>query len=210
MEKEDLLKNKNIDFKDKLKLERMAHKKIMLKIATSSLAKMEKILVNDPDTELKFPISAYCSIKKKDKLNPIKHPNLLIQVKKWENAIEKASSNDEYFKFFIEMYNELKEKDRKLNFKILTAKKVNEIIKEQNLSIRLVSEFTNIKYANLYNFLKKEVYTDISWKKSHALLCMVMNIKPGITKEEAYFLHKEKLKKVKNYWDEELLGKEEK
>ncbi len=70
------------------------------------------------------------------------------------------------------MYNELKKrrKKRKMRKTRNIKKMVNNIIEAENISIRFLSEFTKIKYANLYNFLKKEIYTDLSFRRAHKLL----------------------------------------
>ncbi len=192
------------EFKGRMKLEKAAHKKMIKKVATSSLAKMEKILVENPNSELRYTIAGYCGIVKKDSLNQYKHPNILKEVTKWENALRVASKDDEYFQTFLSLVDEGDKKERKLRFKIKAAEKVNQIIDEENISIRFISEFTNIKYANLYNFLKKEIYTELSFRRTHQLLWSTINIKNGWSKEEMMFKYGEKIKIIHENWDKEL------
>ncbi len=192
------------EFKGRIKLEKAAHKKMIKKVATSSLAKMEKILVDNPQSELRYTIAGYCGIVKKESLNPYKHPSIMKEVAKWEHAIREASKEDEYFQTFLSLVDEGDKKERKLKFKILAAEKVNKIIEEENISIRFISEFTNIKYANLYNFLKKEIYTDLSFRRAHQLLWSTINIKNGLSKEEMMLQYSEKLKQIQENWDKEL------
>ncbi len=194
------------DFNGRSRLVKAAHKKMINKVATSSIAKMERILTEDPNSDLKYIIAAYSSLVKKEKVSQLKHPRVYNEILNWERAIKEASKDDEYFKIFISLVDSNNQKDRKLTFKIETARIVNEIIEEQNISIRFLSEYTNIKYANLYNFLKKEIYTELSFHRTHLLLWATKNFSNGWTKEEALQKHIEKMKTVTEYWDHDLIG----
>ncbi len=193
------------NYKGRTRIEKAAHKRVIMKVATSSLSKLEKVLSNNPNTDEKYVIAAYVSIVKKSGVNPVKHPNLLKEITKWENAIKTASKEDDYFKMFLSLVEENNKKDKKKKFKIEAAKKVNQLLEDNNVSIRFLSEYTGIKYANVYNFLKNEIYTDLSFRKTHLLLWSTINLKKGITKEEALKKHIEKMEKLKDYWDSELL-----
>ncbi len=190
------------EFKGRLKIERAAHRKMMRKVLTSSLTKMEKILREDPNTDLRFPIAGYCAIKKKESVNKIKHPNIYREIQNWEDAIRKASKTNEYFKTFLEIIEEGNSKERKNIVKRIVADEVNKIIEEENLSIRFVSERTKIKYANLYNFLKKGVYTDLSMEKVRKLHWMTLYIGKGysVDEMEGHFFKFAKI--IRDNWSE--------
>ncbi len=187
------------EYKGRVKLEKAAQRKLMKKVFTSSLAKMEQIIAEDPDTELRYPIAGYCAIKKKDSLNPVKHPNLTREVKKWEEAIKKASQKNEYFKTFLSLCADGDMKNNKLQFKKDVAETVNMILERDNISIRFLSDYSKIKYANIYNFLKKEIYTDLSFKRAHKLLWLTINIKEGYTREEAFHKYSQI---IRDNWDD--------
>ncbi len=192
-------KVENWDFKGRLALERAAHKKMFRKVLTSSLKKMEEILEQTPNTQLRYPIAGYCAITKREKINKLQYPNIWREVQAFENAIRKASKKDEYFKTFLSFVEEGDKKERKLKFKIDTAIMVNEIIESENISIRFLSEHTKIKYSNLYNFLKKEIYTDLSFRRAHKLLWTTLNIKHGMSREEVFIKFSNTLKENWDY-----------
>ncbi len=194
------------EYKNNLKLEIATQKKIIGKISTSSLSKMERILVNDPESELKYMIAGFCATSRREELNILKHPNLIKEVEKWDEAIIEANKTNEYYKMFLYLIETQNEKEKKLLFKIRASKKINKIIEEEKISIRFLSEYTGLKYSNVYNFLKKEIYTDLSFKKAHQLLWILVNLKKGWAKEEAMIEYFENIKKVKEYWDEDLLN----
>lgn len=205
MHDRNLTRVEDWDYNGRAKIEKAAYKRLILKVSTSSLAKMEKILEKDPQTDLRYVIAAYTSIVKKHKVNPIKHPLIMEEINKWENSIKKASGEDEYFKIFLSLIEEDNKKDKKLAFKKEVARRVNDILQNDNISIRFVSEYTGIKYSNLYNFLKNEIYTELSFRRAHLLLWTIINLEKGWTKEEALRKHISKMEKIKDFWDDELL-----
>ncbi len=194
------------DFKGRVKLEKAARKKMLIKVATSSLAKMEKILTETPDSKMKYMIAAYASIVKKDKVNQLKHPMLSKEIINWENAIKKASKDDEYFKIFLSLIDAENKKDKRLAFKKETVKIVNDILTKEKISIRFLSEYTGIKYSNLYNFLRKDILTELSFRRTHLLLWSTKNFSQGWSKEEAISKHIKRMDALTDYWDDELIN----
>ncbi len=194
------------EFWNDLKFEQSFQKKIVKKISTSSLMKMEKMLNDNPNTDLRFLIAGFCGSVRRNEINPIKFPNLTKEIKKWDEAINEAIKTDEYYKIFLFFVSEQNTKEKKELFKINAANKINEILENENISIRFISEFSGIKYSNVYNFLKKDIYTDLSFKRAHKLLWHTVNLKNGWTKEESLLKHSEKIKELKDYWDKDLLS----
>lgn len=196
------------EFKGRLSLEKASHKKMIKKVLTSSLNKMEKILEDNPETELRYPIAGYCAINKREKINEIQYPNISREIVAFEEAIRKASKKNEYFKTFLSFVEESDSKERRIRFKKEVAETVNNIIESENISIRFLSEHTKIKYANLYNFLKKEIYSDLSFRRAHKLLWSALNIKSGMSREEVFLKFSNTLKEEWEYKEIELMKKE--
>lgn len=199
-------KNEEWQFKSKSKLEKAAKRRLIRTIFTSSLNKMEKMLKEDPENPNRMYIAGYCAIAKKKNLKPVQHKHLIDEVRKWEEAVQRASKDDDYYNVYQTLLSDSDKKEKKLEFKIAAAKKINSTLEENNISIRFLSEYTGIKYPNVYNFLKKDLYSDISFRRTHQLLWSSINISLGLSKEEAAKVHLEKIDKLKEYWDEEILG----
>lgn len=191
---------KNIDTN---KLNKVTEKMLVIRLKTISLNKLEsKFSSNDICQKDKAFIAAYCFFAKKEDVSKIKHPNLYSNMIKFEKALNLAIEDDPYY----ESYNVLlKLRDKKKNslaFKKDARLAILEILnKNKDISIRMISERVELKYANVYNFLIKEKYTDISVKNTHILFWETLGIKEGWTKSETKENHKTNFKKIQNYWN---------
>lgn len=176
-------------------------------VAVTKLSILENIIVTDPDFKYKPMIAMYIYFKKSDKVNKIFYPNLYRIMEEFEDSVAKAQANDPYFEVF-KIYELTRNKKKVHEFYMEARYYLLKLIKEENLSINQVSEYTGIKYSNLYNFLVKSQDNKVKLEKLHKALWMVWGLKEGWTKERAILEHKEKMKTLWLHWRVDIDGME--
>ncbi len=165
---------------------------------TKKLSSLEDEIANNPDFEFKEVVAMYIYFNKNDKVTKAFYPNLYKVMNEFEKAVENAIDNDPYFEVF-KLYEINRNKEKSTKFLIEARKHINKILEDENISIKQLSDFTGIKYANLYNFLVKGMNNKLKITNVHKALWMLWGLKEGLTIEESLDLH---LKKVKSLWKE--------
>ncbi len=161
------------------KRRQLAAKKCFFRVKTKSVNKLEKIITENPNHEDKYVIALFAYSHYSQKLNPIKHPNLIDLADKMKQAIDKAVIDDPYYKFYKKFENKRKMRVRSRDYKADVAKQTKEALQETNTSIRAMAEAIDVKYANLYNFLENEKYSDLSLKNAHLLMLKTKGLVEG-------------------------------
>lgn len=181
----------------------IAAKKVFVSTHTKSFNKLEKIIANDEASRMqRVTIAFFAYVHKNSKLNPLKHPNLLKLSKDFELALNKASEEDEYFKFFKRVESSENYRSKARDFKMKAVEITNKALKDTNTSINTMAEATGIKYSNLYNFLVNEKYSELSPRKTHELLVKAKTLREGwgdISMDETYSKMLDKWGKLEQY-----------
>lgn len=170
------------------------------KFFTRSLKKMELFLKENPNSEFVPFIGMYIYYSKFDKVTQLIYPNLFKCMKRFELAIIETPVDDPYYEVYKILKFKREHKDNKYIFLNEAKFYINKIMQEDNLSINKVAKILEIKYANVYNFLKKDKLNAISAKNVHKLLWIVWSNRQGWTLEEAKKKHLEKFKDLINHW----------
>ncbi len=197
------MKLRNIENQEREKI--LAAKKVFNTLRTKSFNKLEKIIESNPNHKDKQVIALFAYFHKDSKLNTIKHPNLIKLANEFKVAIDKAIEDDPYYKIYVDFVHLKNKKRLSKEFKHEAIKLINQNIKDANVSINLLSEKANLKYANVYNFLEKEVYSDLSIKSTYKLLMISVATKEGWeTREETIINMLDKFETLKQYWEDEI------
>lgn len=192
---------RNMDVEEKKRI--LAAKKVFTVVHTKSVNKLEKMISDNPEHKDKVVIALFAHFHRQTKLNVLKHPNLIKLADEFRDAVVRARKNDPFYEFYLKMENASQYKKKSKEFKKEVAKLIDETLKESNTSIKTLSEVTGIKYANLYNFLENEKYTDISVKNAHLALMKSISIREGWeSKDEAILEMLKKWEKLKEYIDD--------
>lgn len=161
------------------KRRQFAAKKCFFRVRTKSVNKLEKIIIENPNHEDKYMISLFAYFHYSQKLNPIKHPNLIKLADLMKVAIDKAIKDDPYYEFYKKFEKKRKYRLKAREYKIDVAEQAKEALRKTNTSIRAIAEAIDVKYANLYNFLENNKYSDLSLKKAHHLMLKTIGLEEG-------------------------------
>ncbi len=132
---------------------------------TRSLSKIEEMIKDDKDLRLAYVASGYVYYNKADKIKPDKQPTLYAHLLKFEKEKDSDFKKNEYRKVMdtINYYSNSKEEEirRKKEFK----EYIQSQIEDKNINLNQLSKMSGIKYSNLYNFLVKEDFNQLSKEK---------------------------------------------
>lgn len=185
-------------------------RRVFIEMRTKSVNKLEKMVGNGETTDQQRVVIAFFSYANKyEKLNPLKHPNLLKLSKDFEEALTKASKNDPYYNFYKRVENAEQYKSRAKEFKSKVCNMTNKVLEETNTSIRTLSEACDIRYSNLYNFLVHKKYSELSPRKTHDLFVKAKALGEGWgieDKKEIYSKMLDKWEILKEYLKEQEGG----
>lgn len=181
----------------------IAQKKVFIAVKTTSVNKLEKMITENPNHKHRSVIALFVFFNQNGKLNPLKHPNLIKLADQFRKAVEKASKKDPFYETYLKMENAFEYKRRSNEFKHDVSIMIKESLVETNTSINALAEKSGIRYSNLYNFLEKEKYSDISVRNTHKLYMISRSLKEGWnSKEEAISGMMDKWEKLKEYLEE--------
>ncbi len=174
---------------------------------TKKLSVLEEMVANNKEIKFKGILAMYIYFHKSDKVTKAFYPNLYMIMNEFEDAVKNARDNDPYFETF-KVYEMSRNVEQSNKFLIEARKHINSILEKENISINQLAEFTKIKYANLYNFLVKEMDGKLKLQNVHRTLWMLYGLKEGLTYEESLKLHVDKIKTLWMDWniDEKELG----
>lgn len=168
-------------------------------IFTKKLSYLEDLVKSNESYEFKGIVAMYIYFHKSDKVSKALYPTLHKIMVSFEQAVEDAKENDPYFEVF-KIYELKRNKEKASSFMGEAKKHINNILEEENISINQLSEFTGIKYANLFNFLKKENKKTLKLKSVHKALWLIRGLKEGLTIEESMEVHKKKMRSLWKDW----------
>ncbi|BDU67837.1 MAG: hypothetical protein TYPL_4900 [Candidatus Tyloplasma litorale] len=129
------------------------------------------------------------------------YPNLFNAMNEYENAIKNAIKNDPYYEVYEILEFKRDKKRKSIDFLMESRDYLNKLLEKNNISIRKLSKASNIKYSNLYNFLKKDKINAISVKNVHKALWVLWAFVQGWTLEEAKEKHIQKFKEIWLHWN---------
>ncbi len=163
------------------------------------LSSLEDIIVNDPHYEYKGVIAMYIYFHKWNKVSAGVYPNLFRIMNEFEEAVTKFKENDPYFEVF-QVYELKRNKKNAKLFNIEARNYINNKLESEGISIKQLSDYTGVQYANLYNFLVKEDEGKVKLEKVHKVLWMLNGLTKGWTPEEGIKKHREKIKNLWKHW----------
>lgn len=174
---------------------RLFRKHVMFK----KLSTLEETISNGTDDEIKGVIAMYLYFHKSDKIVKSIYPNLFSIMNDFEKSVQLAKDNDPYFEVF-KVYELVRNKEKAMEFSSKAREYIKTKLEESNLSLKQLSDFTGIKYANLYNFIVKEQDGKLGLRKAHVAMWSIWGLSKGMTREESMKLHHEKMKTLWLDW----------
>ncbi len=178
---------------------KVAYQLLRRTVMVKKLSWLEEIIKEKPDFKFKGIIAIYIYFNKSEKVSEVFYPNLYRIMNEFEQAVIKARDNDPYFEVF-KVYEYRRNKKSSYEFLMEARKYMKDMLDESGISINQLSEYTGIKYANLYNFLIKEQSGKIKLDKVHRALWLLYGLKEGWPVEKAILKHKEKMKSLWLHW----------
>lgn len=152
-------------------------------------------------------IAIYIYFNKSDKVSKIFYPNLYRVMNEFIEAIEEEKEGNPYFEAF-KVYGFRRNKKNSNEYYVEAAYYINKLLDEENISMNLLAKYSNVKYPNLYNFLRREKYGTIKIQKVHKVLWILWGMKNNWTIEEVIAKHEEKLKNLWLHWRVDIDGLE--
>lgn len=155
--------------------------------------------VSDTTDEIKGVIAMYLYFHKSSKITKSLYPRLHSIMNDFEKSVQLAKDNDPYFEVF-KVYELVRNKKKAKEFSENARLYIKNKLEESELSLKQLSDFTGIKYANLYNFVVKGQDGKLGLRKAHVAMWSIWGLSKGLTREESMKLHHEKMKTLWLDW----------
>lgn len=165
-------------------------------VVVKKLSYLEEIVKRNPDFEFAPIIAMYIYFHKSESVSKVFYPNLYRIMNEFEDSVKKVKENDPYFEVF-KIYELRRNKKSAHEFYMESRYYINKLLKEENISIKQLSDYTKTPYSNLYNFLVKELDGKLRIELVHKNLWLLWGLKEGWPIEKSIEEH---LKRMKSLW----------